>query len=155
MTPTAPVPFSVQDYHMRSRSLSAGLGIMLLSLSCAAPQVPDSGPSDVTVELDVYSGRPNPVWTLSPADSRELAERLDGLSELSGAELPEPTLGYRGFWIRNPGGDGGVPERVYVSRGGLIRVFEDDDSGPILRDEAGLESWLISIARREGYDVFP
>lgn len=110
----------------------------------------------MTVELDAFSGRPNPVWTLTAADAGELAALLRDLPEASDASLPEPTLGYRGFRVRNPGGEGGVPERLYVSRGGVLRVFEDAERGRTLRDDAGVEAWLISIARRQGHgSVFP
>ncbi len=36
----------------------------------------------VTVELDVYSGRPNPTWTLTAHEAAELIQRLQKLATL-------------------------------------------------------------------------
>jgi hypothetical protein len=51
--------------------------------------------SNAVVTLDVYSGRPNPTWTLSGAVAAELLARLQGL-EASEVSTPEfDGLGYR------------------------------------------------------------
>jgi hypothetical protein len=61
------------------------------------------------VELDAFSGRPNPRWELTDADGDEL-RRLEGRLERSGAEPPEPPgLGYRGFLY----GEAGRNTRAY------------------------------------------
>lgn len=50
------------------------------------------------VELDVFSGRPNPRWTLSPAQRADLIDQLRaGTIPLLAAESGESRLGYRGF----------------------------------------------------------
>src|SRR5262245_49044670 len=51
------------------------------------------------VELDVFSGRPNPVWTLSNADTAELERRLSALTKTSATTLFDG-LGYRGLIVR-------------------------------------------------------
>lgn len=56
----------------------------------------DEGVSDVQVELDIFSGRPNPRWRLN----REAAtlEALHASLAKSTARAPDPPgLGYRGF----------------------------------------------------------
>src|SRR6266487_2992306 len=54
----------------------------------------------ISVQLDVFSGRPNPRWTLSPRQSRELVERVQADPR---AVLPRDAetvgLGYRGFVV--------------------------------------------------------
>src|SRR5260370_17994017 len=50
------------------------------------------------VTLDVFSGRPNPSWTLTGNDLRQLVDRL------AGREIPSPGvavggLGYRSFIV--------------------------------------------------------
>jgi hypothetical protein len=124
--------------------------------SCGARPEAEPGPADVTVELDAYSGRRNPVWTLTPTDAALLADRLLRLPELSDSAAPEPILGYRGFWIRNPEGEGGIPERVYVARGGIVQIFAEEERWRGYSDDAGIEAWLIENARRQGYgELFP
>ena len=49
------------------------------------------------VELDVFSGKPNPRWELDEPSTRELW-LLQRRLQPSGGEYPEPAaLGYRGF----------------------------------------------------------
>ena len=50
----------------------------------------------ITVEVDLFSGRPNPRWPLTEAEARDLAALLAGRSDSSSAP---PPLGYRGFVI--------------------------------------------------------
>ena len=90
------------------------------------------------VELDAFSGRPNPRWeTTSP-----LQEKLDSLSEKT-KPAPEPGLGYRGFIIHQ--GDKSV--RVFSSR----VTMERDGKSQTYRDTAGLEAELAKQARQHGY----
>jgi hypothetical protein len=54
------------------------------------------------VEVDIFSGRPNPVIELSAKDSREALALLAGTRKLERGEPglpPEPTLGYRGLIV--------------------------------------------------------
>lgn len=132
------------------RTLLAAAIALAAASACASPKTPREGSADVAVELDAFSGRPNPAWTLSPAEAGELAVRLRALPRAGASRLPEPVLGYRGFRIRNPGGEGGVPEAVYVSRGGLIQPFGPGGEGTVYRDERRAEAWLISLARERG-----
>ena len=46
------------------------------------------------VELDAYSGRPNPVWTLTEAETDDVLRRLRGIPRVTGI-LPPDGLGYR------------------------------------------------------------
>jgi hypothetical protein len=88
------------------------------------------------VELDVYSGMPNPTWTLSAADAALLAEKLDALPPAAPRELGNP-LGYRGLVVDT----GAEVVRVHrgtaqVSRAGSIVVRADPGRS--------FERWLIS-----------
>jgi hypothetical protein len=60
--------------------------------------------AEVRVELDIFSGRPNPSWTLAPPDRDELLRALSAAQqEVAARELPG--LGYRGFAV-HVGGEG-------------------------------------------------
>ncbi len=66
----------------------------------------------IEVELDVFSGTPNPRWVLTALEGEELTQRL-----LDGSETPipigfeEPRLGYRGFIVRSTGVHADVLEK--------------------------------------------
>ncbi|HEV2720064.1 MAG TPA: hypothetical protein VG323_08600 [Thermoanaerobaculia bacterium] len=52
------------------------------------------------VELDIFSGRPNPRWRLGDAEAARVRELIDALAPAPAAAPPEPPgLGYRGFRI--------------------------------------------------------
>ncbi|WP_049714754.1 hypothetical protein [Streptomyces caatingaensis] len=88
------------------------------------------------VELDVYSGRPNPRWRLNSRDAgafRALTAGLPPATTTARPAFPEPGLGYRGFTVR----DGGRVLRVAAGR-----LTEGTASRP---DPArSLERWLLS-----------
>ena len=52
------------------------------------------------VELDIFSGRPNPRWVLSAAEEKVVTDLHENLPAGSGAAFPPNAgLGYRGFRI--------------------------------------------------------
>jgi hypothetical protein len=53
----------------------------------------------ITVELDIFSGRPNPQWTLTPKEESELIERVIAEPSLTRAPESAGGLGYRGFTV--------------------------------------------------------
>ena len=128
--------------------LAAWLAAGLLVAGCA--QVAVREVPVIEVELDAFSGRPNPRWTLSITDAEELARRL---AELPPGEPPDepPALGYRGFELTNPGEVGDLPPRIRVYAGGVSLI--GDDGASHYRDERGIEAWLIGQARSRGLQV--
>jgi hypothetical protein len=61
------------------------------------------------VELDVFSGRPNPRWELDEQRTQELRQLVRRLTPAREAAPEPPGLGYRGF--------------VYSDAGGQVRVY--------------------------------
>lgn len=104
--------------------------------------------SPMEVELDIWSGRPNPTWTLTPEEEAELAKLLQGLKGIEKTAEP-PGLGYRGFVLSSPG------RRLRVYRGtlALTEVGEGGEDGAthVFADSNGLESWLADLAARHGH----
>ena len=101
----------------------------------------------MTVELDVYSGRPNPWWQIS---SKEIDEIADSLKNLPRADAPpEGGIGYRGFVISNSGHVRDLPPRIRVANG--VITFEDGDRISHFVDEHGLETRLAEEAAAHGY----
>jgi hypothetical protein len=96
----------------------------------------------VRVELDIYSGRPNPAWDTSPAQTAAIKAAVMRLPAKAGAEQePVVGLGYRGFRLTEPDRDWQL--RVYHST-----VVEDDGVHTIIRcdPDATLERALAALA---------
>ena len=66
------------------------------------------------VELDVFSGRPNPRWELGEAARHQLQKLLTRLAPAGAAPDP-PALGYRGFCWNDASG-------AYRAFGGYLRT---------------------------------
>ena len=76
----------------------------------------------MVVELDVFSGRPNPRWELDDRASQELRQLQGRLTKARETPPEPPGLGYRGFLY----GDG---ERVLAYRG-YVRTPAGDLADP-------------------------
>lgn len=101
----------------------------------------------MTVELQVYSGRPNPSWQLDGQDVAELQRRLTNLPRRR-QSFVEGGLGYGGFVIKNPEKAGGLPALIYVLNG--VGVL-DRDGIASYEDARDLELWLLDQARGRGH----
>ncbi|HJU72626.1 MAG TPA: hypothetical protein VJ717_02695 [Gemmatimonadaceae bacterium] len=89
---------------MSNKILSGLIALSLLgALSCNRPTEVRT-----VVELDVFSGRPNPRWELDGAASQRLRQ-LQGDLTSGGPALEPAGLGYRGFVY----GDGRGQVRAY------------------------------------------
>ena len=96
-----------------------------------------------SIELLVYSGRPNPRVELDPSTEAELARRLAALGPLDHAFAADERLGYTGLRIV------GLPtseiREVDLSAGG-VRVHERSGQTRELSDkDHALERWLLGI----------
>jgi hypothetical protein len=91
------------------------------------------------VELDIFSGRPNPVWTLIESERDSLAERLASLPPARPRTL-SANLGYRGLIVTVPGQDGVAINRV--QRGTVETTV---GARTTYRDDPGraFERWLL------------
>jgi hypothetical protein len=82
------------------------------------------------VELDIFSGQPNPRWRLNDQDTDELRQLLTRLA-LATESAPEPPgLGYRGFLLTDDTGQSRAykghvttPDGVYTDPGSSVERF--------------------------------
>jgi hypothetical protein len=78
------------------------------------------------ITIDIFSGRPNPVVELEGKNAKEVLERLQPTTALSGDEAEKtatPILGYRGLVVEQTGTAGDskdLPTRFRVSSGRLV-----------------------------------
>jgi len=82
----------------------AAAAAVLLTAGCASPRTPPHPDREMAMRVEAYlfSGRPNPSFTLDAGQNCAIAALLRALP--SGGEPREPPgLGYRGFVIRDAG----------------------------------------------------
>jgi hypothetical protein len=123
------------------------IGQGLVSGSLAA----DVGQTNVTVEVLIFSGRPNPTWQLQ--DPKPLESLKAKMKDLPEAFKEEPAgwsrLGFTGFRIH--GGDTvGLPGEIRVYQG-VIKTGHGK-TAQYLKDSAGLEQSLINEAKKQALE---
>ncbi|HEY5853552.1 MAG TPA: hypothetical protein VIW24_05730 [Aldersonia sp.] len=103
-------------------------------------------PTPLSVELDIFSGQPNPSWTLAERDAAEFMRRVEGLPETE-REFAPPGLGYRGFLIS------GLPETTSCRVFGGIVACSGAAGERRFEDTRGTEQWLLDQAEQRGWPV--
>ncbi|SOD90580.1 hypothetical protein SAMN06269250_3469 [Spirosoma fluviale] len=125
------------------RNLAIGLVVLCLSCSLEKQQQPTA----MKVELDVFSGRPNPTWTLSEEESTELVALLKSLP-IAEESSEEGGLGYRGFVLSNFKETEGLPSPIRVYRKTIRMQLDRPQS---FQDIHGVERQLLQQASQRGY----
>ena len=121
-----------------SRTLN--LLTMFIVAACSSTHELKLDETGTSVELDMFSGRPNPVWQLTAEEIAQLEARLSDLREAPG--MTSDRLGYRGFVIRSRSG----PD-IRVYSGSIF--FEN----AVYADVHDAEAWLVAYAERKGVKV--
>jgi len=81
----------------------------------------------VRVTLDIFSGRPNPVWELDDAAGADLVRQVEAARDLvGGIATGSGRLGFRGLLIEETGGGQTLRARELPQ---LLRVSGDDPRG--------------------------
>ena len=100
------------------------------------------------VELDIFSGRPNPSWQMSAEEAAEFLHLIRSLPKTERLS-DEGGLGYRGFVISNSGKLAGVPPEIRVYNG--VLSINEDGTENYYKDVEGVERLLLRQARNHGY----
>jgi hypothetical protein len=100
-------------------------------------------PARIEVELDIFSGMPNPAWALTNAEADSFVERLAAMPRAAATELTG-NLGYRGFIIQVTQGAGTELIRVqtgtvHITQGATNLYGHDKDRE--------LERWLLNTGK--------
>jgi hypothetical protein len=103
----------------------------------------ETPPQEIVVQLDIFSGRPNPRWTVSGNAADRLLNLVDR-SEPAERRDP-PDLGYRGFLLLT------TIESVRAFEGTLAIQASRDEQPGYFRDTGGMEDLLLAQARDLGY----
>ena len=134
---------------------------MPLGLTSWERKMPEKKPEikrkGVEVIVDMFSGQPNPTWTLTERQVTALVKLLgkDYRKKSAVKFRKPPGLGYRGFIISNPGGRKGLPRALRVYKG-VINIREQ---GAKKRSEVysigdmnRIEAWLMEQAAQKDLD---
>jgi hypothetical protein len=102
----------------------------------------------ISVEMDVFSGRPNPSWELDSSEAGELLKQLFPLPEAdkNKAEFNDG-LGYRGFIIfaRSTDTTSASPTIYRVYKGFILT------NGKVYSDKNSVEKKLMEQGRKKGF----
>ena len=95
------------------------------------------------VELDIFSGMPNPAWTLTEFEADSFVQQVTALPQDQARDLAG-NLGYRGFIVQCTQGTG---TRVVSIQAGIVKITEGATTAHA-RDEARkLERWLLGTGK--------
>ena len=132
---------------------AAGMPVVTIPVAHLATLIAPNGPlaplaasplPSVTVTLGIYSGRPDPSWTLTDVQVAALVGQLAGLPDAVGS-APQGGLGYHGFSIvvQRPG----QPDQAHVAFRGAV-TSPGDAPGTYRADpQRAVESVLLETGR--------
>lgn len=129
--------------------LVAALPLVAALAACQprpAVQAAAPGPQ-ARVELDVFSGRPNPAWDLNASQVAQFAGLLAALPEAPAA-APPGQLGYRGFIVQLS--DPATTVQVYDA---TVWVTAGAETAHRADQGRALERWLLATADRSQVDA--
>jgi hypothetical protein len=97
------------------------------------------------VTLDIYSGRPNPTWELSPSQVAQLRKHLTSARTPTALQSPasKGRLGYRGFHVESLG-EPNFPERSRIFDG--VMDIGDAMTPNFVDHNSKSEAFLLSTA---------
>jgi hypothetical protein len=72
------------------------------------------------VEVDLFSGRPNPAWVLEADEAREIAAVLAALAPAAEAPAAHEGLGYRGVVLTGIESDLAGCDELRLARGAAV-----------------------------------
>ena len=103
------------------------------------------------VTLDIFSGRPNPSWTLSEGEQKQLLDRVTGRA-VAPVEAAEFALGYRGLVVQTAEDDvKGLPQQFRIAgvtpTGEASRVT--GDRALSLDEENEVAQFLLTLGHAE------
>jgi hypothetical protein len=96
------------------------------------------------VEVDLYSGRPNPRFSLDAETEAELVRRLAALPPIGSRAVLREGLGYRGLRIE---GQAAAPFSQIVVSAGVVLIYDRAGGERQFADPGRtLERWLVETS---------
>lgn len=122
-----------------------GIGFLIVLvalLGCVTPK----GDGNMQVEVDVYSGRPNPHWELTLQEAEELISRFRGLPQYQGVRRVNEGLGYRGLIVTKPSALIEGYQEILISNG-LVVARKNGQSQQFTDQNRNLEKWVLQTGK--------
>ena len=100
----------------------------------------------VQVELDIFSGRPNPSWSLSAEETQEFWKLFRTLNVSSQAASTREGLGYRGLIVREVEESNEKPHEILICDE-LVVARHVGKTRALVDKGRALERWLLKTAK--------
>jgi len=130
--------------------LATGLLIAAIAV-LAVPAEAQEKDAALEVRVLVYSGLPDPEFSLSATDDRDILSAIQAIIHSARPAERDPDeplipaiLGYKGILIRNPGRVADMPRQIAVSQG-VIEIL-DDGKRYLADPDRELERLLLNTA---------
>jgi hypothetical protein len=98
------------------------------------------------VELDVFSGVPNPMWVLSLPKASELTSRISRLAPPEAVGQRPDDLGYRGFIVQIADGSSATAQTIGAYHG-IVEVTDSTGTAYYRDPQRQIELWLLATAQ--------
>lgn len=117
-------------------------GFLMFLVTLLGCSVTALGDKKMQVEVDMFSGRPNPHWELTVPESQDFAQRFQSLSTHRGEGVVNEGLGYRGLIVRERAEEVEGDRKIVISNG-LVVARRNGKSKQFIDENRALEKWLI------------
>ena len=97
----------------------------------------------VEVELDIFSGMPNPTWVLTDDEADSFLKQLAALPPGTAREL-SGNLGYRGFIVQTAQG---ADTQLIRIQNGIVHISKDATNVYADDKDRKLERWLLDTGK--------
>jgi hypothetical protein len=126
----------------RRDSIRAGFAFFVCG--CTASTMPMPIRSDrIDVELDIFSGMPNPTWVLTASEAGSFDTQLAALPQTAPRSLAG-NLGYRGLIVQMRVGTATQLVRIQT---GLVQVSDGTADAYCVDEARKLERWLLQTGK--------
>lgn len=99
------------------------------------------------VELDVFSGRPNPEWKMIDEESRTFHEMFAICPNLPQTNMFDG-LGYRGFIVKTTQPSTPTEPLIIAIHGGVVKIVNDKIVSYCQDVDSKIEKWLLEQSRQ-------
>ena len=121
-----------------------------------AGAIPSMEEVDIALEVDIYSGRPNPTWTLNDDEISGLEAVLDSLPTTE--QCPSPprdNLGFRGFIVTGVSAHGQDIRRLVVDADCVRTEALDGTRSQLLDERREAHTYLADVATQRDPSLGP
>jgi hypothetical protein len=110
-------------------------------------EVKDTANEIFNVTLDVFSGRPNPAWTLTKEQTLLFLNKISEIKPTAEniQSYPEKILGYRGF-IVDQITNKNLTSKKFEIYNGVVKVLSNSSAYFLNDNNFQLEKWLLQTA---------